>query len=54
MISILRPILISYLTSRGARELLIEVLEKLAKSTDNALDDLAVAGVRRALLPEED
>ena len=48
----LRPILISYLTSRGARELLIEILERLAASSDNTLDDVAVDAVRRALLPE--
>ena len=52
MLSILRPIIINYLTSRGARKLLVEVLEKLAKGTDNSLDDVAVAAVRRALLPE--
>ena len=53
MLSILKPILLNYLTSRQARSLLIEVLEKLAKSTDNKLDDIAVDAVRRALLPTE-
>ena len=53
MISILKPILLNYLTSRQARSLLIEVLEKLAASTDNKLDDIAVDAVRRALLPTE-
>ena len=52
MLKVIRPILVKYLTSRGARELLIEVLEKLAASSDNKLDDLAVVAVKRALLPE--
>lgn len=52
MIAVLKPIIVGYLTSRGARALLIEVLEKLVRSTDNSLDDVAVAAVRRALLPE--
>ena len=52
MLSILRPVILSYFTSRGARKLLIEILEKLAASTDNKLDDAAVDAVRRALLPE--
>ena len=53
MLSIIKPILISYLTSQSARALVIEVLEKLAASTDNKLDDIAVDAVRRALLPTE-
>ena len=53
MLNILKPLLITYLTSRQARSLLVEVLEKLAASTDNKLDDIAVDAVRRALLPTE-
>ena len=52
MIELIKPIVIGWLTSRGARKLLVEVLEKLAAKSDNELDDVAVAGVRRALLPE--
>ena len=52
MFELIKPVLIGYLTSRGARKLLVEVLEKLVAKTDNELDDVAVAAVRRALLPE--
>ncbi len=51
MFNFLQPLLLSYLTSVGARKLLIEVLEKIAQQTNNSLDDLAVDAVRRALLP---
>ena len=52
MFELIKPIVIGYLTSRGARKLLVEVLEKLVAKTDNKLDDVAVEAVRRALLPE--
>ena len=52
MIAIIRPVLLNFLTSRRARTLLIEVLEKLAKSTDNKVDDTLVDALRRALLVE--
>ena len=52
MIELIKPIVVGWLTSRAARKLLVEVLEKLAAKSDNELDDVAVAAVRRALLPE--
>ena len=51
MVNLLKPILVNLLTSRGARQLLIEVLEKLVKQPDKELDDTLVAAFRRALLP---
>ena len=48
MFEIIKPIVIGYLTSRGARKLLVEVLEKLVARTDNELDD--VAGLPSAAL----
>ena len=53
IISVLRPVLVDLLLSPGARKLLVEVLEKLAKKTDNEVDDLLVAGLRRALKIED-
>jgi hypothetical protein len=50
--TILRPILFSFLTSRQVKQLIVDVLEALAKKTENTLDDQAVAVVRHALLPE--
>ena len=52
MIAIIRPILFSFLTSQRVKKLIVDLLEALAKKTDNTLDDLAVESVRKALLPE--
>ena len=50
MISVLRPILLSFVTSKRVKKLLVELLEALAAKTENTLDDAAVAQVRKALL----
>ena len=53
LIEALKPTLMSLLTSRGARKLLIDVLIKVAKQTDNEVDDELVAGLARALRVED-
>ena len=52
MISLLRPILFSFVTSRKVKELICDLLDKLVATTDNKLDDAAARGVREALLGE--
>jgi len=52
MIAIIRPILFSFLTSQRVKKLIVDLLEALAKKTENTLDDLAVETVRKALLPD--
>jgi hypothetical protein len=52
MIAIIRPILFSFLTSQRVKKLIVDLLEALAKKTENSLDDLAVDAVKKALLPE--
>ncbi len=52
MIAIIRPILFSFLTSQRVKKLIVDLLEALAKKTENTLDDLAVKTVKDALLPE--
>ena len=52
MIAIIRPILFSFLTSHGVKKLIVDLLEALAKKTENTLDDFAVKTVKNALLPE--
>lgn len=52
IIELVKPVLIGWLTSAGARELLVEVLRKLAAKTDNEIDDTIVEGVARALSVE--
>ena len=50
MISVIRPILLSFVTSRRVKRLVVELLEALAAKSENTLDDIAVAQVRKALL----
>lgn len=50
MIALIRPILFTFIQSRGCRKLVVDLLEALAKRTDNDLDDQAVAIVREKLL----
>jgi len=52
MIAIIRPILFNLLGSRRVHKLLVDMLDALAKRTDNNLDDQAVAIVRANLLKE--
>ena len=52
MISLLRPILFSFVTSRKVKELICDLLDRLAALTENKLDDAAARGVREALLGE--
>ena len=52
MISLIRPILISFVTSRRVKELVCDLLDRLVESTENELDDAAARGIREALLGE--
>ena len=49
MITLIKPILFAFFKSDAVKKLLVDILEKLAKETDNDLDDTAVAAVRIAL-----
>ncbi len=53
MTKVLKPILLTFLTSNAVKHLIVELLEAMVKETDNTLDDVAVAAVRTALLPKE-
>ena len=50
MISLIRPVLFSFVTSRRVKELICDLLDRLVATTDNKLDDAAARGVRHALL----
>ena len=50
MITFIRPILFSFIKSKAVKKLVIDLLEALAKRTDNQLDDQAVEIVRTKLL----
>ena len=49
MIKILKPILFAFLSSDTVKQLVIDLLEAYAKETDNEIDDVAVALVRKGL-----
>ena len=51
MITLIRPILFQFLQSDRVKGLIIEMLEKLAESTDNDIDDKAVEFIRNGLFP---
>ena len=50
MITLIRPILFNLLGSAKVHKLIIDMLEALAKRTDNKLDDQAVDIIRTNLL----
>ena len=49
MIALIKPILFAFFKSDAVKKLLVEILEKLAKETDNDLDDTAVNALKIAL-----
>ena len=51
MITIISQIIFSFLQSDRVKALIVEMLEKLAESTDNDIDDKAVQFVRNGLFP---
>ena len=48
---IIKPILMTFLSTTAVKNLIIQLLEAYAKSTDNTIDDKAVEIVRRNLFP---
>jgi len=52
MINLIAPYVLWVFNSKAVKELVVKLLEKYAKSTDNDVDDVIVAAVKRALFPE--
>ena len=50
---LIKPILFTFLSSKSVKKLVVDLLEAYAKSTDNTIDDAAVALVRKNLFPGE-
>ena len=48
---IIKPILMTFLSTTAVKNLIIQLLEAHAKSTDNTIDDKAVEIVKRNLFP---
>ena len=53
MIALIRPILFSFLKSEKVKLLIVDLLTKLAESTDNEVDDAAVEFIKNGLFPKE-
>ena len=51
MTLIIKPILMAFISSTAVKELLISLLEAYANTTDNTIDDKAVALVKKNLFP---
>ena len=49
MITLIRPILFSFINSNQVKRLIIDMLRKLAQQTDNTVDDQAVDFIERGL-----
>ena len=53
MITLIRPILFSFLNSTQVKRLIVDLLTKLAESTDNEVDDAAVKFIENGLFPNK-
>jgi hypothetical protein len=53
MLLLIRPILFRFLQSQGVKDLVIELLEAYAKTTDNTVDDKVVDFVKVNLFPSK-
>jgi hypothetical protein len=51
MIALIKPILMTLLSSSAVKELVIQLLEAYAESTDNTVDDQVVQLVKKNLFP---
>ena len=49
MITLIRPILFTFINSDKVKRLVVDLLSKLAESTDNTIDDEAVKFIERGL-----
>lgn len=52
MLAILKPLLMAMCKSRAFKELIVEMLERVAAQTDNDVDDLFCTHARNLLLPD--
>ena len=53
MIALIRPILFSFLQSEKVKRLIVDLLKKLAESSDNTVDDRIVQFVEDGLFPNK-
>jgi hypothetical protein len=53
MITLIRPILFSFINSDQVKRLIVDMLRKLAEQTDNTVDDQAVVFIENGLFPNK-
>ena len=53
MIVLIKPILFAFIKSTAVKQLIVDLLEGLVSSTENTIDDQAVALIRKNLFPGE-
>ena len=53
MIALIRPVLFTFLNSPQVKKLIVDLLAKLAESTDNTIDDQAVLFIKNGLFPKD-
>ena len=51
MYKILRPILLTFLTTTAVKRLIVDLLKTISKQTTNTLDDRAVELLEKQLFP---
>ena len=49
MITLIRPVLMSFINSDKVKRLIVDLLTKLAEQSDNTVDDQAVKFIERGL-----
>lgn len=53
MITLIRPILFSFIQSEKVKMLVVDLLSKMAESTENSVDDKMVEFIRNGLFPSK-
>mgnify|MGYP001199355627 FL=1 len=51
MIALIRPLLFKFVNTPQVKQLIVDLLTKLADSTDNKVDDKAVIFIKNGLFP---
>jgi hypothetical protein len=49
MITLIRPVLMSFISSDKVKHLIVDLLRKLSEQSDNTIDDVAVDFIERGL-----
>jgi hypothetical protein len=53
VVSVVKPLLMQIATSPAVKKLVLDLLEKYVKTTDNSIDDAIVATVKAALFRDQ-